>query len=203
MKKRRFMISSLLAAGFAVPQGEAMSLTHGLVGSGDGAGDPKRQDALVRQFAQEHSFLLAGHRSHSSHSSHSSHRSGSSGTVRAPVYTPPPPRTPKTRAPAPRPSPAPAPSSRNPRSTPPSSILPSSPAVAPSTLYAKPSAQTISTIVMRVQLALKAYGYYDGPATGTVDAATRDALRRFQSDFGLKVTGTITPEVLDAFKIAT
>jgi peptidoglycan hydrolase-like protein with peptidoglycan-binding domain len=46
-----------------------------------------------------------------------------------------------------------------------------------------------------------AYGYYDGDVDCLVGPITRAALRRFQTDFNLKVTGTITPEVLDAFKI--
>lgn len=192
MKKRRFMISSLVAAGIVpVPSANSMPAVHGLKTGTDGD-----NDAMVRTFAQEHRFLLSGHRSHSSHSSHSSHRSGSSGTVRSPVYTPPAPRRPSTR-------PAPPPSSRNERSTPPSSILPSSPAIAPNTFFTPPSVQAISDIVTRVQLALKAYGYYTGIIDGSVGPLTRDALKRFQTDFGLKVTGTITPEVLDAFKIST
>lgn len=193
MKKRRFLISSLVAAGIA-PLPPAHAAPEGLAPtSGGGDGD---KDAMVRKFAQDHRIILAGHRSHSSHASHSSHRSGSSGRVRSPVYTPPPPRKPTTR-------PAPTPAPRNERSTPPSSILPSSPAIAPNTFYSEPSAQQIRDIVMRVQLSLKAYGYYEGKIDGMVGSQTREALKRFQSDYGLKVTGTITPEVLDAFKIST
>lgn len=198
MKKRRFLISSLVAAGIA-PLPPAHAAPDGLAPTSGGGGDGDK-NAAVRKFAQEHRIILAGHRSHSSHASHSSHRSGSSGRVRSPVYTPPPPRKPTTR-PAPTPTPTPAP--RNERSTPPSSILPSSPAIAPQTFYSEPSARQIRDIVMRVQLSLKAYGYYDGDIDGTVGPKTRDALKRFQTDYGLKVTGTITPEVLDAFKIST
>ena len=118
----------------------------------------------------------------------------------APTPAPAPRTTTPTVVPT-RPTPTPAP--RNERSTPPSSILPSSPAIAPQTFYSEPSARQIRDIVMRVQLSLKAYGYYDGDIDGTVGPKTRDALKRFQTDYGLKVTGTITPEVLDAFKIST
>jgi peptidoglycan hydrolase-like protein with peptidoglycan-binding domain len=48
-----------------------------------------------------------------------------------------------------------------------------------------------------------AYGYYEGTIDGTVGPKMKDALRRFQTDFNLKVTGTITPEVLDALKVAS
>jgi peptidoglycan hydrolase-like protein with peptidoglycan-binding domain len=57
--------------------------------------------------------------------------------------------------------------------------------------------------VRRVQLGPLAYGYYDGAIDGAVGPKMKDALRRFQTDFNLKVTGTITPEVLDALKVAT
>ncbi|WP_222926955.1 His-Xaa-Ser repeat protein HxsA [Sphingomonas gilva] len=164
--------------------------------NGKGSDDPEG-DAFVQRFAQDHRFLLAQHRSHSSHASHSSHRSGSSGRVRAPVYTPPARKMPKAT-----PTPSPRPSSRNTRSTPPSSVLPSSPAIAPSRLFSSPSNDAISSVVRRVQLGLQSYGYYHGAIDGVVGKDTRAALVRFQTDFSLKVTGTITPEVLDAFKIA-
>jgi peptidoglycan hydrolase-like protein with peptidoglycan-binding domain len=45
------------------------------------------------------------------------------------------------------------------------------------------------------------YGYYDGAIDGIVGPKTRAALLRFQEDFGLKITGTITPEVLDALRV--
>lgn len=75
-------------------------------------------------------------------------------------------------------------------------MLPSSPAIAPA------SQSAVKSIVMRVQLGLQAYGYYNGAIDGIVGKGTRAALVRFQTDYNLKVTGTITPEVLDAFKIS-
>lgn len=54
---------------------------------------------------------------------------------------------------------------------------------------------------MQVQTALLSYGYYEGPIDGIIGAGSREALRRFQNDFNLEVTGTITPQVLDAFGI--
>jgi His-Xaa-Ser repeat protein HxsA len=194
MKKRRFLISSLIAAGIA-PAPAFPAAPSGPAAFGGGPG-PDDEDALIRRFAQTHGFTLAQHRSHSSHASHSSHRSGTSGTIRSPSPAPAP------RAPRVTPTPSPTPS-RNQRSTPPSSILPSSPATAPQSLFSPPtpSRSQVENIVRQVQLGLIAYGYYEGSADGIVGPKTRDALRRFQTDFGLKVTGTITPEVLDAFKI--
>ena len=196
MKKTRFLISSLLAAGI-LPVSTAKAQFVDAAGSGSSGAD-EDDDALIARFAQDHLFHLAQHRSHSSHASHSSHRSGTSGRPRAPVYTPPPPRVPRA---TPTPSPT-----RNPRSTPPSSILPSSPAVAPQPLYTPPatvdpSRAQIEELVRKVQTGLMALGYYEGPPDGIVGPKTRDALIRFQTDYGLKVTGTITPEVLDAFRI--
>ena len=123
------------------------------------------------------------------------------------VYTPPPPRAPRV-TPTSSPRNTPAPSKRNDRSTPPSSILPSSPATAPQPFYSSgssedsgPSRSQVEEVVRKVQIGLMAYGYYDGKLDGMVGPKTRAALTRFQGDFNLNVTGTITPEVLDAFKI--
>lgn len=52
-----------------------------------------------------------------------------------------------------------------------------------------------------MQLGLYSWGYYTGEIDGIVGPATRLALSTMQSDWGLNVTGTITPEVLDALKI--
>lgn len=189
MKKGRFLISTLALAGI-VPVPSVQAETSG---NGRGAAPPDPDDALVKRFALEHRFLLAQHRSHSSHSSHSSHRSGSTGRSRAPAYTPPP------RRPRATPVPAPAPS-RNERSTPRQSILPASPETAPRAV--SPSSAQISSLVRQVQIALLARGYYRGAIDGVVGRETRAALTRFQTGNGLDVTGTITPETLDALGIA-
>lgn len=202
MTKSRWLISGLAAAG--ITPVNALHAQGGAVGASS-APEPENDDtALIRKFAQDHRFHLAQHRSHSSHASHSSHRSGASGRTRTPTYTPPPPRIPRAT-----PTPAPAPTStRNRRSTPPSSILPSSPQTAPQSLYSRPdsavsppSRSQIEIVVCKVQTGLMAYGYYDGEIDCLVGPITRGALRKFQEDYNLKVTGTITPEVLDAFRI--
>jgi His-Xaa-Ser repeat protein HxsA len=58
-----------------------------------------------------------------------------------------------------------------------------------------------TSIVRRVQIGLLAQGLYEGSIDGVVGPALRSALRRFQTSSGLQVTGTITPEVLDALKV--
>jgi His-Xaa-Ser repeat protein HxsA len=54
---------------------------------------------------------------------------------------------------------------------------------------------------MQVQTALTAYGYYSGLIDGQVGQGCKTALIAMQTDYNLKVTGTITPEVLNAFGI--
>jgi His-Xaa-Ser repeat protein HxsA len=56
-------------------------------------------------------------------------------------------------------------------------------------------------IVMQVQAALIAYGYYTGAVDGIVGPGTKKALQQLQADYGLKVTGTITPELLTSLRI--
>jgi hypothetical protein len=56
-------------------------------------------------------------------------------------------------------------------------------------------------IVKQVQLALVAFGYYAGPIDGVVSDNMRSALKTMQLEYDLKITGTITPQVLDALKI--
>jgi methionine sulfoxide reductase heme-binding subunit len=53
-------------------------------------------------------------------------------------------------------------------------------------------------LTVQVQAALRAYGYYAGPIDGIIGPLSRDALARFQHDHRMAITGTITPEVLDA-----
>ena len=57
-------------------------------------------------------------------------------------------------------------------------------------------------IVRRVQASLYAQGYYTGPLDGTIGPDTTAALSKFQKDNGLRVTGTITNETLNALRIS-
>ena len=192
MKRGRFLIAGLAAAGIMPLPATAQQSPRQ---SADKANTGGLSHAVaIDLVARDHYFLLAQHRSHSSHASHASHashRSSSSGSSSPRVSPPPPP---------PRPAPTPTPSSRNSRSTPPSSVLPSSPSTAPrQSLVDDPFKAT----VIRVQQGLRAYGYYRGALDGAVGPETRAALVRFQTDYDLKVTGTVTPEVLDALDISS
>jgi His-Xaa-Ser repeat protein HxsA len=176
---RGFIIPSLILAGFTTPAPGKSS-----VGETESVDDrPPEPLSALKLFRKGSLIQLAGHSSHRSHSSHSSHRSSSGGGYYnpAPLYTPPPPPPPTYRPP---------------------------PYTPPSTLYSSPSNPTTSsielftTIARRVQTGLQAFGYYAGSIDGVVGPSTKDAIRNFQGDYGLKVTGTITPEVLTALKIS-
>ena len=170
--KKRFVVPSLLAAGFSADGAQAMVPVEKAV---EAAGTK----SLFDVFRLQHEHHLAAHRSHRSHSSHRSHRSGSSGSP-VPKYNPP---------------------SRNRDSTPPSSVLPQSPSTAPQKTLPGNSAK-FSEIVRRVQAALYATGYYTGALDGLIGPQTKAALAKYQKDQGLAVTGTITKETLDALRIA-
>jgi His-Xaa-Ser repeat protein HxsA len=180
VSSRKFLIPTLLVAGFSTPSvaQEFLSTQTTLESK-----DEKTQQAAVSLFRQESRILLAGHSSHRSHSSHSSHRSSSGGGYYspAPLYSPPPPPPP----------PLPARS----RFQVPNTFL-STPSVS------EPDAGPFIAIVKKVQLGLKSFGYYQGAIDGDVGSDTRAALTKLQNDYNLKVTGTITPEVLKALSVS-
>lgn len=188
--KKRFAITSLIAAGLFPAQSVALAAVR--------PDDEPEGFSLFDVFQQTRAQVISAHRSHRSHSSHRSHRSssGGGGYVAPRVYSPPTTTWP----------PATTSPSRNMDSTPPSSILPSPPATAPKALpNATPdaeAAQKFKDTVRIVQLALQAYGYYTGAIDGIVGTDTSTAISKMQADYGLKVTGTVTPEVLNALKIS-
>jgi His-Xaa-Ser repeat protein HxsA len=139
---------------------------------------------LIEQLRLEHKYNLAAHRSHSSHGSHGSHQShrSSGGTTTTPLITPP----------------SDTDTSRNKQSTPESTVLPSSPAIAP---ILPGNSQKFRQVITQVQLGLTAYGYYTGTVDGVMGPQTKVAISKFQSAWGLPVTGTVTPEVLNALGI--
>lgn len=55
--------------------------------------------------------------------------------------------------------------------------------------------------VSEVQSALARAGYYDGAIDGSLGPATRSALRRYQRDRGLSVTGRIDQSVVEALRV--
>ena len=71
---------------------------------------------------------------------------------------------------------------------------------APTTYTNQPEYDTGSR-VSEVQSALAREGYYDGPIDGNLGDATRKALRRYQRDHGLEVTGGISSGVIKALRL--
>lgn len=55
--------------------------------------------------------------------------------------------------------------------------------------------------VSRIQRELTALGYYDGPIDGMYGRSTASAVRRFQQDKGLPVTGAIDARLLNALSL--
>ncbi len=204
MRRTKYLIPSLVAAGFG--HGDPAQAAY--VRSATGPRDDSDRGALIDVFRQDHTVTLADHRSHSSHSSHrssygggghyshTSHRSSSGGsyygetyTPVRPVYTPPPPPQPDPVVPAP-PRPLFSPLER------------AAPVKeAPSTLSGR--TRRFASIVRRVQIALLARRLYEGPIDGVVGPKLRAALRRFQSQRSLSVTGTITPDTLNALMVSS
>jgi hypothetical protein len=139
--------------------------------------DLEKKTSLFKLFTLDHRYTLAAHRSHSSHASHASHASHRSSTGGG-FYTPPP---------------APAPLYTPPTVAPPPISVP---------LVILPgNTDRFKAIVRQLQTALYTYGYYTGPITGIVDPHTGAAIARMQTDYGIHITGTVTPEVLDALGI--
>lgn len=58
-----------------------------------------------------------------------------------------------------------------------------------------------SDLAMSVQTKLANDGYYHGQIDGTLSSDTLEAIRQFQSDHGLTVSGKIDPKLLDALGI--
>jgi hypothetical protein len=53
-------------------------------------------------------------------------------------------------------------------------------------------------VIYNVQQALKELGYYSGPLSGSMSAATRAAISAFQEDNGIEVTGAIDAPTVEA-----
>ena len=191
-KKRKYLIPTLMAAGFTSADATALPLNMtNQTSDGDGS--------IAERLRLQHKYYLAGHRSHSSHSSH---RSSSGGgyvpRVKTPTYVRPKPKRVRPTTPSQTPSLLFAPTQRS-NSTPPSSILPSSPKARQKTLPG--NSDKFKKIVMQVQLAMNAFGYYQGAIDGVIGPKSKIALASMQKDFNLKVTGTVTPELLNVLGI--
>ena len=73
----------------------------------------------------------------------------------------------------------------------------------PSTLPPLPgNSAKFRAIVVQVQTCLTLFGYDPGVIDGAVGAETAAAIRQFQQQWGFPITGTITPDVLNACGVA-
>lgn len=155
---------------------------------------PSQQELPVFSSPSERAALLqlAQHRSHSSHSSHRSHYSGSGGHLShtshsshysgsggggyaPPVYAP---SSPRTVSPPPAPAPAPYVGS--------GAVRP----LASDPTQTRPLTQAeVRDFVQRVQIALMIKGYDPGPTDGHLGPRTQAALRQYQTDNSLAVSG--------------
>ena len=182
-KARKFTIPSLLAAGL-VPFGaagdegpvEADTVSRTLLDN---------IDASISGIEESHRYTLAQHSSHASHYSHGSHRSHWSSSMR--IDAPSADAALGTLEEA---------STRNESSTPPNSVLPSSPAIARKLVVLPGNSKKFRDIVMRVQIALVSRGYEVGAVDGSLHARTVAAIYGYQSDAGMIPSGKITTETL-------
>ena len=55
-----------------------------------------------------------------------------------------------------------------------------------------------NNLAVSVQTKLANQGYYHGQVDGVIGSGTMEAVRRFQADHGLKVTGKIDPKLLNS-----
>ena len=188
MKIPAILIKAIAAAGMHHIPAE-------LVASDQAAAQPPI-DPVERQkrLKLDRGFTLAAHSSHSSHGSHGSHQShrssstgGVSGVSPSPLTIPSPPRSggPTT--------------SGNLAGSPPA---PTGSGISVATQRKLTGAhKDFKWLVFRVQTALYGRGYYSGAIDGIVGAETKASITAFERVYGLKATGTLSDDLLDALGI--
>lgn len=186
-----FFIKSLVAAGLQTPADVIAQKTDTQTQEPKGVKSWKLQ--------RERGFTLAAHRSHSSHRSHGSHRSSAGGSRstprKSPSYTPPSVEKPDSGV---RKS---SPVEKNNESTPPSSILPASPATSHKVFKLMGNQKAFKVLTMRVQTALFALGFYNSTIDGEAGTETSAAISKYQLKNNLPVTGRLSDSLLDALNI--
>ncbi len=75
-------------------------------------------------------------------------------------------------------------------------------ATQPTAAGAKPAAHPSRTLVTRAQRVLITEGRLKGKADGKMSPATRSAIRAYQKQKGLKITGTLSAETLARMGLA-
>ncbi len=85
---------------------------------------------------------------------------------------------------------------RNLNSTPNESILPRSPAIVDDKKNVKGNSKEFRVLTQRAQLALYAMGYYSGDIDGLMNNETISSISKYQNKHNLKVTGSLTDELI-------
>jgi His-Xaa-Ser repeat protein HxsA len=182
-RKGKFAIPTLLAAGLTPFAAAGDEQARAVTATDDSFFDGLKK--IVSSIGDAHKFTLAQHRSHGSHGSHSSHRSSAIRLAPgdAQVMTA-------------------SASTRNEMSTPPTSLLPSTPAITKKLKVLPGNSGKFRELVTQAQIALLVRGYEVGEVNGELHARTVAALYRYQADRGLVPSGKLTNEVLSSLGIA-
>jgi len=150
--------------------------------------------SIVDSVNAKQTYTLAQHQSHASHGSHNSHSSHRSYAI--------PPIEDDLRVDNDN-SGIQMTSVRNERSTPTTSILPSTPAITQKLKILPGNSAKFKEIIQQMKLSLISRGYAINTVDGEIDARTRAAIYKFQAASGFQPDGKVTPEVLAALNIAT
>lgn len=180
-KKLKYLIPSLLTAGFV---NNAISDNNSSQADEEVSYSLKdRIGKIIQNLEDKQEYNLAGHSSHQSHGSHRSHQSSS--------YRLPPASDNANDIIA----------SRNLQSTPNTSILPSSQAVAKKIKTLPGNSAKFKNTIENIQTALLIKGYDVGAIDGNLHAETASAIYQYQSDNGFIPNGRVTNEVLASLAI--
>ena len=177
---KKFTIASLALAGFLPNDAESSAGSLTLNFENDEQNFASIMDRGLP-------FALAGHSSHRSHGSHRSHRSSSGGGMAVPKTSPSVPNTPPS-------------TNRNQRSSPPTSVLPNSPAL--NLPKIKRNSAHFKRLVERIQMMLFAFGHYSGNIDGVVGTETAVAIAKYQSKNGLSITGAVDETLIKRLGIS-
>ena len=188
MKQKKFVVPSLIAAGLfpvSAVAGDKLPADQN-----ENNAFKNNLDSIVSNLQPSQIYTLAAHRSHGSHGSHGSHQSHRSSSHR---LAPPSVGLASADSSA---------ESRNVASIPPSSVLPSSPAIAKKLKVLPGNSSKFARIVTRVQIALATRGYIVGKVDGTLHARTIAAIFDYEKDNGMIPTGKLNDRVLASLGIS-
>ena len=202
---KKFLISSLLAAGF-FNIADASSDKNIKIEKFENVDLINNSKGLMSIAERNVPFTLMAHSSHGSHGSHASHASHSSSSHYSSSHS----------------SHASHSShyshyshgsvdgqnknysyeyrdqglGRNLNSTPNESILPRSPAIVDTKKNIKGRSEEFKVLTQRVQLSLYAMGYYSGEIDGLMNNETVSSISKYQNKHKLKVTGSLSDELI-------